>query len=369
MNVPLNDSAKLPILFSLTTALALIVSGCGQAPVSSGTGTPSASPSTTQPAAQAVSISSPTGSATVSSPFTLMANAPSCSSQTVTSIGYSLDGDADMVVVNGTTINLPVVATAGSHTLTVDAWNSSGAECSATVDLTVAQPPPPPNPNVPENAISVASIQALGQWAGVNDPESSGSSLGTTAMVSSPSLSGNARQFVTSFSNSGDERYWVTFGSDTDHENFFYDAWVYLDGSPATIANLEFDMNQVLANGQTVIFGFQCDGYSGTWDYVENTGSPAIPIDNWDHANAPCNPRNWTPDVWHHLQISYARDDAGNVTYQSVWLDGAESQINATVPSAFALGWSSVLLTNFEVDGLGNGSNTVYLDNLTVSRW
>ena len=141
------------------------------------------------------------------------------------------------------------------------------------------------------------------------------------------------------------------------------------DGSTATIANLEFDMNQVVANGETVIYGFQCDGYSGTWDYVQNAGTPAEPTVQWEHANATCNPRNWTPNVWHHVQIGYARDGLGNVTYQSVWFDGEESQISATVPSAFALGWASVLLTNFQVDGLDTGTSTAYLDNLTISRW
>jgi hypothetical protein len=129
-------------------------------------------------------------------------------------------------------------------------------------------------------------------------------------------------------------------------------------------------MNQVLANGQTVIYGFQCDGYSSTWDYTGNSATPAAYVDHWLHSTAACNPRDWTTDTWHHLQITYSRDDAGNVTYQSVWFDGAEQDINATVPSAFALGWSSVLLTNFEVDGVGAaGSSSVYVDNLTVSRW
>jgi hypothetical protein len=58
------------------------------------------------------------------------------------------------------------------------------------------------------------------------------------------------------------------------------------------------------------------------------------------------------------------------VTYQAVWFDGAKQTINATVPSAFALGWGSVLLTNFQIDGLGaSGTATVYLDELTVYRW
>jgi hypothetical protein len=68
--------------------------------------------------------------------------------------------------------------------------------------------------------------------------------------------------------------------------------------------------------------------------------------------------------------MNYSRDDAGNVTYKSVWLDGVQQSLKATVPSAFALGWGSTLLTNFQVDGLGaSGSATVYLDNLSVYRW
>jgi hypothetical protein len=69
------------------------------------------------------------------------------------------------------------------------------------------------------------------------------------------------------------------------------------------------------------------------------------------------------------VQVTYSRDDSGNATYQSVWLDGKEQDINATTPSAFSLGWGPTLITNLQVDGIGNGSNTIYMDNLTISRW
>ena len=78
----------------------------------------------------------------------------------------------------------------------------------------------------------------------------------------------------------------------------------------------------------------------------------------------------WSTNAWHHVQVYYSRDSSGNVTYHSVWLDGPQQNINATVNSAFALGWGPVLLTNFQVDGLGaSGAPIAYLDNLTVSRW
>jgi hypothetical protein len=145
---------------------------------------------------------------------------------------------------------------------------------------------------------------------------------------------------------------------------------VYIASPSSTVANLEMDMNQVLANGQTVIYGVQCDGYSNTWDYSANQGTPSNPSDVWIHSTASCNPRNWSSNAWHRVQMSYWRDGTGNVTYGSIWFDGVEQAINATVPSAFALGWGSVLLTNFQIDGLGSsGTTTVYLDNLSIYRW
>ncbi|HEY1499273.1 MAG TPA: hypothetical protein VGF88_06835 [Acidobacteriaceae bacterium] len=226
---------------------------------------------------------------------------------------------------------------------------------------------------VPSNAISVAGIQALSTWNDAYDDGtsgSSGSSGGTMRLVDAPSLSGQARQFSTTYTNYGGERYYVSFGTDTQATHFLYDTWVYLDGTVGDVANLEMDMNQVMPNGQTVIFGFQCDGYSKTWDYTTNAGTPQSPNDQWLKSDQTCNVQDWSIKTWHHVQVAYSHDDDGNATYQSVWLDGVEQDINVTVPSAFALGWAPSLLTNLQVDGLGaGGSSTVYLDKLTVYRW
>ena len=43
---------------------------------------------------------------------------------------------------------------------------------------------------------------------------------------------------------------------------------------------------------QAVIVGVQCDGWSGTWDYTANAGSPEKPIDIWMHSKAGSNPRS-----------------------------------------------------------------------------
>ncbi len=236
------------------------------------------------------------------------------------------------------------------------------------VDVTDATSPT--NSLVPSDAVSVKYIEQLSNWKDQHDPGTgTTASSGAMQLVTSPALSGSARQFNTTFSGASGELYYVSWGSDENATNFLYDGWVYLDSSASNVANLEMDMNQVVSNGDTLIYGFQCDGYSGTWDYTENAGSPASPTDRWLHSTAACDVRNWTKNAWHHVQISYSHDDSGNVTYNSVWLDGTEQQINKTVPSAFALGWGSVLLTNFQVDGLAAGSSTVYLNELTISRW
>jgi hypothetical protein len=288
-------------------------------------------------------------------------------------MGFSLDNSSDTTIVDSSSISAKVQAATGSHTLHVKAWGGQGAVCVTDITLSV-QPVTTvvtSAPVIPANAVSVSSIQTLTNWHASVDNSQSGSASGVTTVANSPSMSGSAREFATEYSDYGDERYNASFGDDTTSMNFLYEAWIYVAGSSSGIANVEMDMNQVMENGETVIFGFQCDGWQGTWDYTANSGTPQKPNDVWLHSTASCNPHKWETNSWHHVIVSYSRDNDGNVTYKSVWFDGVESVINATVPSAFALGWAPTLLTNFQVDGAtaGSGSSTVYLDELTIYRW
>lgn len=370
-------STRSSVIVCALAAAICYTAGCG-APASqpksttvtpSPTPAPTPSPSPSPSATDGVTISAPANGASVSSPFTLTASAATCSSQTVTSMSYALDSAAASSA-SGTSLSAQVTAASGAHTVHVTATGNSGATCTASVSISVpAAAAPPTNSLIPSNAVNVSNIETQSNWQMQHDPATGSTSTGAMSMVSSPALSGQAREFDTSFSGSGGEIYHITWGNDQNALNFFYDGWVYLTDSASTIANLELDMNQVVADGDTIIYGFQCDGYSGTWDYTENAGTRSQPNDKWVHSGSACNVRNWTRNTWHHIQISYSRDTSGNVTYHSVWLDGTENKINATVPSAFSLGWGSVLLTNFQIDGLGSGSNTVYLNQLTISRW
>jgi hypothetical protein len=317
------------------------------------------------PAFASVTINSPAGGAQVESPFSLSADAATCSSQVTTAMGYSLDNSSETTIVKGSSVHADVMSGTGTHTLHVKAWGEAGSSCVTDVAVTVEAFA------IPSDASSVSGIQVLSGWKAQHDTAGTGGSNGSMSLANSPSRSGFARKFVSNYSDYGNQRFDVSFGDDTTSTNFFYDAWLYLPTPSTSIANLEMDMNQVMPNGQTVIYGFQCDGWSGTWDVTENKGTPEAPVDAWLHSQAACNPHKWSTNIWHHIQVSYYRDDSGKVTYKSVWFDGVQSSLNVTVPSAFALGWAPTLLTNFQIDGsaAASATATVYLDDLTIYRW
>jgi hypothetical protein len=280
-------------------------------------------------------------------------------------MGYSIDYGTTTIVP--TSFSAMVIAGNGQHVLHVKCWGSSGAADVTDLNINVGEPT-----QAPPAAISIANnLQNLSSWTWNNDPGTPGGSYGWSGIVQQPSLSGSARQYYVSYSSGGGEIFHTTFGSDPNSTHFVYDAQIWIT-NPAAVANIEMDMNQVLSNGNTVIYGVQCDGYTGTWDYTINSGTPAQPVDTWVHSNAQCpKPSTWAPNTWHHVQISYSRDQYGNVTYESAILDGQQYDFqNATGNSAFSLGWSPVLLTNFQIDGLGgNGDTNVYVDNMTIYRW
>jgi hypothetical protein len=175
----------------------------------------------------------------------------------------------------------------------------------------------------------------------------------------------------TSYTNYGGERYSRSMADDIYAHNFVYDGWVYIKNTTVGVKNLEMDLNQVIGNGWTVIMGFQCNSWTGTWDYTANKGTATSPKDTWIHSAVGCHTSNWAVNTWHHIQIAYFRDNYGYVTYQSVTFDGVQHNIGKKVFSGFALGWGKTILTNFQVDGgtsYSSGSN-VYLDNLKVSYW
>lgn len=327
------------------------------------------------PAWAGVTVTSPANQDQVSSPFKLSASATSCGSQDVTAMGYSFDSSADTTLIKSQSIDESISGPSGHHTLHVKAWGK-GTACVADVAIDIVSGDSSDSDSgsdsaiVPSSAASVSNLDAMSGWSATHDDGGPGSSSGSMTVVSSPSISGSSREFVTEFSNSGDERYSLSFSDNTSAQNFFYDGWFYLTSSSIHIANLEFDINQTMSDGDTVMFGIICDGYSGHFAYTANIGSAANPRPSHiTKSGTSCNPRDWTQDKWHHLEAYYSHDDSGYITYHAVWLDGTEYTINETVLGKYDLGWGPTINTQFQVDGLGSSHATVYLANLNVSRW
>ena len=332
---------------------------------------PAAAPSSSTPATNVI-VSSPANGASVTSPFSLSASGTQCSSQPISAMGYSLDSSTSTTFFNGGSMAASVTSATGAHTLHVKSWGNQGAGCDTDLAINVTSAVVS-GPTIPANAVALKAIQNLTTWEAAFDAGTGGaaSSSGVMNLVTAPAVSGSARQYITTYSNYGGERYSARIATDQSAANFVFDTYIYLASPINDIANIEMDLNQVMPNGQTVIFGFQCDGWSRSWDYTTNAGTPTSPKDQWIHSNQTCNPQAWASNTWHHVQVSYSRDNSGNVTYKSVWLDGVEQDLNVTTNSAFALGWAPTILTNFQVDGMTAlpGTATIYLDNFTIYRW
>ncbi len=352
-----------PLTLSIFAVAALLFTGCAAytpantkaAPVEGG-GTPAT------PAVAATPAISPAAGAYTSAQSVTLSD-----STTGATIYYTTNGAAP---TTSSAIYSGPISVGASEVIEAVAVASDYADSGlAKANYTITPPssgtntPPPSGPVVPSNATAASNLQTLDTWIFNHDAGTPGTAVGATSLVSAPSLSGNARNFLSSYTDYGGEIYSVAYAFDTTSTNFVYDGWVWIEAG-SSIANLEMDSNQVTANGQTVIYAFQCSGNDNVWEY---SGAGA----KWVHSAQTCNPSNWETNAWHHVQISYSRDDSGNVTYHSVWLDGTEQAINATVPSSFALGWQvGVVQTQFQLDGLGtSGSSTVYLDNLAIYRW
>ncbi len=162
------------------------------------------------PAFAGVTVNAPGNNTDVSSPFTLSASSSNCSSQSVSAMGYSFDSSSDTTVVNKQSIDTSLDVSAGTHTLHVKAWGDHGASCVTDVTIIVKSGGSGGSgggSEIPSYAKSVSHIQALSGWQNSHDSGGNGSSSGYSGVVSSPSLYGSTRRFVTSFSNNGDERY------------------------------------------------------------------------------------------------------------------------------------------------------------------
>jgi hypothetical protein len=288
-----------------------------------------------------------------------------------TAVNWSVNGVAGGNAVDGTVSTTGLYSAPSTtpqiSTVTITATSAALSTLAKSIVVTLVAPTSNNN-RIPANAIVSSDLDASANWVWKHDPGTPGSSQGSTVFpVAGVSSDNVAREFYMTYSAGGGEIYHVSFATDKTATHFVYDARVYVE-NPSQLANLEMDMNAVMADGRTVILATQCSSYSGSWEYTLYSGGF-----HWHPSNIPCNPKNWSANAWHHIQIATERDGNGNATYDWVSVDGQYSDFqNASGSDAESLGWAiGTLLINFQIDGLskGSGSNTIYTDQLKVYRW
>lgn len=317
---------------------------------------------------------------TITSPASTVSNAPLSVSASATSgnviTGWRVYLDNQDVYNTGSTSNISTTLNAapGTHTLTVRAWDSTGAYGSAYSNVTVSAPSTPGDsgsgPVPPSTAVVYSNIEerAVSSWFSCRSRDCSGSDAWATYWVapyqSTPSLDGASTQFYVS-GNAWADVLWAAKlgGAAASKTHFILDYWLKPNADTLTHAEaLEFDV--VMAyNGRKWDFSHQFHygaGHFDTWDGVTL---------NWVHTNMAL--PKLDPNTWHHIKLYGERvsDQTHNI---SLTLDSTTYQI----PSQYAWhytkasNWANSISVQVQIDiNSKPGTASEYVDKMNLYLW
>lgn len=221
-----------------------------------------------------------------------------------------------------------------------------------------ATPNPDACPVIPANAISsgVLDNYTAQPWKFEHDAATPGTTANATTAYIDPV---QGRNFHFDYTQQAGERFSLVCANDPNSLNFCYDVEVRFT-DPSQILNMELDVNQVLADGRTVIYDCQCASKSASWEY-----------NAWRPSRVPGNPQQWGTG-WNRTRIFWHRSADGNVvTWDGVEFNGAWESINqSSTTQTKALGWGLVIVLNFQIEGaLASGTVDAFARNLRIIRW
>ncbi len=311
-----------------------------------------------------VTVSSPGAGSTSGSPVHFVASATSANP--VTAMRIYVD-NISVYLISASKLDTSVTISAGTHSVVVQAWDSTGAVFKAPLSLTVSgSTPPPPTgglPTPPAGAVVKGNIDQMPGWdsctvcAGAN----AAGPVATYSMVenqASPSLDGLAAKFSISGSTPySDALWWKQLGAADGASNLKYDVDFYIT-NPGVAQALEFDNNQ--SNGvHKFIYGTQCNIKGNHWDVWGNAAG------NWISTGIACSAP--TAFAWHHLTWEFQRT-ATNVIFVGFTYDGVTHYVNRSYPAR----GSSVHEMNvaFQMDGdFAMHAYSTWLDKVTLTYW
>ena len=311
-----------------------------------------------------VTVSSPAAGSTSGSPVHFVASATS--TNPVTAMRIYVDS-VSVYLTMTSSLDTSVTMSAGTHSVIVQAWDTTGAVFKTPLTLTVGgTAPPPPTPGLPAppaGAVVKTNIEQMTGWASCTVCAGAGAA-GPVAIYSmvenqaSPSLDGNSAKFsISGPTPYADALWWKQLGAADTATHLKYDVDFYIT-NPGVAQALEFDNNQS-DGAHHFIFGTQCYIKAGHWDVWGNLSG------NWLSTGIACSAP--TAFQWHHLTWEFQRS-ATTVTYVGFTYDGVTHYVNRTYP----VRGSTVHELNvaFQMDGdFAMHAYSTWLDRVTLTYW
>lgn len=303
-----------------------------------------------------VTVTSPAGGSTVTSPIPVVAAAHA--PNPITAMRIYLDGNS-VFSTSSSELNTTIPASNGSHTLVVQAWDSTEAVYKQSLTVNVES-----SGGAPSGATVFSGIQRMTGWQSCTTCAGSGgngpaATFWTKQFVTSPSLSGASMEFSLGGSVPySDAIWWKQLGAHDGATHFQYDLDFFLT-NPQDAEALEFDVNQSIGN-KKFIFGTQCNIKSGgTWDVWDTAGNA------WRSTGIACPMPS--ANQWHHLTWEFYRDSS--LTYfVALTLDGVRHDVNRSYfakPSS-----ANEINVAFQMDGdSAQHGYSAWLDNVTLRYW
>jgi hypothetical protein len=308
-----------------------------------------------------VTVSSPTTGTTTTSPVHFVASATSANP--ITAMRIYVDS-VSVYLVSASKLDTYVTIASGTHSVVVQAWDSTGAVFKAPLTLSVSGTAPAPGlPTPPSTAVVKSDIDQMTGWASctVCAGANANGPVAIYSMVenqASPSLDGRSAKFSISGSTPySDALWWKQLGAADGATNLKYDLYFYIT-NPGVAQALEFDNNQ--SNGvHKFIYGTQCNIKGGHWDVWGNAAG------NWISTGIACGVP--TAFVWHHLTWEFQRTST-NVIFVGFTYDGVTHYVNKSYPARN----STVHEMNvaFQMDGdFAMHAYSTWLDKVSLTYW
>ena len=313
-------------------------------------------------------VVSPANNSKMSSSVNYVATATTTCSAGVSAMGIYNNSQL-VYTVSGASLSHTLSLSPGTYQTTVKEWDKCGGSKGTGVTVTVTS-----SGKTFYNIQRASGWQSYGQQppSFVDCTSCSGLTWAMNQNISSPSLSGNATQYVIGGTTAYSDVLWLNhligpFSSqglpDTSEtivpslHDFTYDI-EFWGNSLTTVSNaLEFDINQYF-NGMGFIWGLECRMWSHQWALWDSYNK------KWTSTSLPCTP---VSNAWNHLVFDVERTSSNQLLYKTVTLNGVTQTINQTFNHFSVSGWYG-LVVNYQMDGNSKQTNySTYVDQLNLT--